>query len=65
MDPTFLDGEYVSEDEIDPHGHGIKSEFSKMSKDEFERQFKESLKVLDKKLDRSRSSHWNAPCSIS
>ena len=27
MDPTFLDGEYVEEDEIDPHGHGIKTIF--------------------------------------
>lgn len=33
-DPTFLAGEAVPESEIDAHGHGIKSVFSTMSKEE-------------------------------
>lgn len=64
MDPTFIAGEDVQESEIDRYGHGIKSVFSTMTKEEIEADFMASKALIDKQLGRNRRSRSDAPCTI-
>lgn len=54
----------MRESEIDPHGHGIKSAFSTMTKEEIDADFMASKALIDKQMGRERKSHEEAPCTI-